>query len=245
MAKRFTDTDKWKRPWFCGLNQKAKLAWVYILDQCDYRGVWFANFKLASQQLGYRVNKEQFDDWFGDKILALDDDKYFIKSFVDFQYKSLNPNNNAHKGIINLINNLGAGQPLKDINEPLSEGLKSPLQGAQVTEHNTKNKVKVKEKEEPLVLIKNNATAKFDLGFDKDFALFRKAVLDECGYTPQFESLIPDMYLRWQKNMQAFIEFIDGRKVYSEKLENRTHQEKQAWLRKALISESRLDAEVG
>jgi hypothetical protein len=118
LAKRFTDTDKWKRTWFCGLSTQAKVCWFYLLDQCDHRGVWYANFKLMSAQVEFKVTQDKFEEWFGDKIRRFDDDKYFIPSFVEFQYGELNPSNNAHKSIISLIETLKNTAP----QEPLNRG---------------------------------------------------------------------------------------------------------------------------
>ncbi len=126
MAKRFTDTDKWKRAWFCELDVKAKLVWFYVLDQCDHRGVWFENFSLMAAQLGFRVSRQQFLNWFGAKIRPFDNDKYFIPSFVDFQYGKLNPGNNAHKSVIELVEKLAP-----------HEDLRSPSGGAQDKEKDT------------------------------------------------------------------------------------------------------------
>lgn len=140
MAKRFTDTDKWKREWFSELDNKGKLIWIYLLDQCDHRGVWFRNFKLISDQLGFKVTAETLRDSFGDKIKFFDGDKYFIPSFVEFQYGELNPTNNAHKSVIELVDRvkkLGA-----------HEDLNSPTLGAQDKDKDKdKDLVKVKDKE--------------------------------------------------------------------------------------------------
>lgn len=112
VAKRFTDTDKWKREWFSELSPKAKLVWFYMLDQCDHRGVWFANFKLASSQVGFKITKSDFEKWFGSKVMFFDKDKYFIPSFVEFQYGVLNAGNNAHKAIIQLMEKLAPQEVL-------------------------------------------------------------------------------------------------------------------------------------
>ena len=123
MAKRFTDTDKWKREWFCDLDHKAKLVWIYLLDQCDHRGVWYSNFKLLSMQVGFKVTPEDFWRWFNGKIKFFDGDKYFIESFIKFQYGTLNPQNNAHKAIIELLKTIE--------NQAPAQPLISPSEGAQ------------------------------------------------------------------------------------------------------------------
>ena len=120
MAKRFTDTDKWKREWFCDLSPNAKLVWFYILDQCDHRGVWFQNFSLLSAQVGFKVTKNEFESWFGSKVKSFDGDKYFIPSFVEFQYGQLKESNNSHIGILNLLKKYAFLSPSM-----------SPSQGAQ------------------------------------------------------------------------------------------------------------------
>lgn len=107
MAKRFTDTDKWKRPWFDQLDIKGKLVWLYILDQCDHCGVWPANFKLLSTQVGFRVTRYQFEAWLSGKIKPFDGDKYFIPSFVTFQQGQLSETKNAHKPIFAFLAKTG------------------------------------------------------------------------------------------------------------------------------------------
>lgn len=107
MAKRFTDTDKWKREFFCELSPQGKLVWIYILDQCDHRGVWIRNFKLMSDQVGFRVNQELFEKWLGAKVKLLENDKYLIPSFIEFQYGELKSSNHAHIGIIRMLEKSG------------------------------------------------------------------------------------------------------------------------------------------
>lgn len=122
MAKRFTDTDKWKRGWFLDLPMVAKVSWVYILDDCDHRGVWPANFKRLSFHVDKRVERHEFELWFSGKVVPFDGDKYFIPSFIDFQYgRPLNPGNNAHKAVIALEESISFLAP----HEPLTDSISS------------------------------------------------------------------------------------------------------------------------
>lgn len=168
MAKRFTDTDKWKKPWFNNLELKAKLAWIYILDECDSRGVWIANFGLMSFQCGFKITENDFTEWFGSKVKKFDDDKYYIRSFVDFQYGALSALNNAHKPILALFrkypdlhnhaasshDSFGYEENNQKIGVYLAphEGPIGPLSGAQ-----DKDKEKDKDKEEKNIV--ENVTA--------------------------------------------------------------------------------------
>lgn len=143
MAKRFTDTDKWKRPWFSELSLQAKLTWIYLLDDCDHRGVWFSNFKRASFDLGFEIDASKLSDWFGPKLILIDEDKFYIPSFVEFQYKGeLSETNKAHKPILAFL----AKYSEKILpHKPLSRG----LGGAQDKEQDKEwEKEKDKEKEE-------------------------------------------------------------------------------------------------
>ena len=120
MAKRFTDSEKWKRPWFRKLSVEAKLTWFYLLDQCDHCGVWYADFELLSLQVGVEVTEEKIKGWFGSKLTQVDNDKYHIPSFIEFQYGVLNENNRAHKKVLEFLKKKeGASKPLN-----------SPLEGA-------------------------------------------------------------------------------------------------------------------
>jgi hypothetical protein len=84
--KRFTDSKKWKDEWFLELPVKAKLAWLYLCDDCELTGVWKINYKLASYQLGFTINAETLAEWFQDRIHFFDKDKILIVKFFEFQY---------------------------------------------------------------------------------------------------------------------------------------------------------------
>lgn len=86
MAKRFTDTGKWKRPWFRALSAQAKVLWQYMVDECDHAGIWIADFGLATFQVGFKVDESVLAELLGDKLVKLGDDRYFIPSFFEFQY---------------------------------------------------------------------------------------------------------------------------------------------------------------
>lgn len=137
MAKRFTDTEKWKNPWFSSLSPKAKLAWFYILDNCDHSGVWSINLKLMSFQLDQKITFDDLNEWFSDKMILVEPDKVWIPSFIPYQYKTLNEKNNAHLKALETL------EKYKHLLGP-DQDLRSPCPGAQVKD---KDKVKVKVKE--------------------------------------------------------------------------------------------------
>lgn len=104
MAKRFTDTDKWKDEWFLELEPTMKMLWIYILDTCDHAGIWRANFKLASYCIGTILDKQSASKALESRIKIVDEDKWHVPKFIAYQYKGkLNPDNKAHLGVINSL----------------------------------------------------------------------------------------------------------------------------------------------
>jgi len=53
VSKRFTDSEKWRDPWFRRLPTEYKLLWLYLLDECDVSGVWKVDLELATMIIGY------------------------------------------------------------------------------------------------------------------------------------------------------------------------------------------------
>jgi hypothetical protein len=133
VAKRFTDTTKWKRPWFRNLNTEAKLLWVYLCDECDHAGIFLADFTLISFQLGFEVSLENLKLWLGDKVVQIAEDKFFIPSFLDFQYGQTDNKFRAKQSAYSLLANynlLDESGSLKDLTNSylrLSEDLAKSL----------------------------------------------------------------------------------------------------------------------
>jgi hypothetical protein len=146
MAKRFTDTEKWKDEWFLELEPLMKMLWLYMLDTCDHAGVWKVNFKLASYSIGTALDRQSAINALGSRINIVALDKWHVPKFITYQQKGfLNPGNNAHKGILNLLNYHNIQTSPYLLNANTSEGLVSKSLdslGAQV-------KVKVKVKDSP------------------------------------------------------------------------------------------------
>ena len=124
MSKRFTDTEKWKKPFIRNLSAPYKLLWLYICDDCDHAGVWQVDIDVARIRIGEDINEQDAIKFFDDKIIKIDNgNKWFIPSFIDFQYPSgLNPDNKAHGGIIKMLLKY---KLIDDEFKPLN----SPLQG--------------------------------------------------------------------------------------------------------------------
>ena len=109
MAKRFTDTEKWKKGFIRSLPPSYKLLWLYMLDDCDNAGVWQVEVEVASIRIGTKLNEKEALKLFGDTVISFDDGtKWFIKEFVKFQQgvnhiAELNSNSNPHKSILRLV----------------------------------------------------------------------------------------------------------------------------------------------
>ena len=104
MAKRFTDTDKWKKGFIKNLPAKYKLLWLYILDDCNHAGIWDTDFEVASIRIGSKINEKEAAQVLAEQIKIFDGgNKWFIPKFIDFQYGQLNENVNAHKSVIKLL----------------------------------------------------------------------------------------------------------------------------------------------
>ena len=91
MAKRYSDNGKWSDNWFSELPVEYKLAYIYILDQCDTVGVWKPNYRLAEFQLGTKIDWENFKSTCGEnRVFAMKNGYWWIVKFCDFQYSKIN-----------------------------------------------------------------------------------------------------------------------------------------------------------
>lgn len=123
MAKRMTDTDKWKKPFIKGLDTPCKLLWVYLLDECNHAGIWQVEFEIAELRIGEKYNPDEVLKLFNDHIVVFSNgEKWFIPDFINFQYGKLNEKNKPHNSVI---------QVLKKYNLLKKDMLlESPLEGA-------------------------------------------------------------------------------------------------------------------
>ena len=125
MAKRFTDTEKYKKPFIRSLPGAYKLFWDYLYHECNHAGIWIVDFEIAQIYLGsdIPVNKDEALKLFNadeQRITELSNGKkWFIKPFIQFQYGELNPENRAHNSVIQLLKQEG----LYDTNKGLIRGL--------------------------------------------------------------------------------------------------------------------------
>ena len=127
---RFTATVKWNDEWFSNLKPIEKLVFIYLTDRCDNAGFFEINKRVDSFLIG--ITEDEFISNLKairkSYLASKDGRKVWLKNYIKYQKNTpLNPDNNAHKQIIEIIksnkdnfeydfNKLGA-----------KEGLISPL----------------------------------------------------------------------------------------------------------------------
>jgi hypothetical protein len=175
MAKRFTDTDKWKKPFIRGLPTPYKLLWFYILDDCNHAGVWEVDIEVAEIRTGEKFSILYALEIFGDRVQKISENKWFLPDFISFQYGELNEKNRLHLSVINILNKY----EIKD--------LTSPLQGV---------KEQYKDKDKDKVTVFENEKQKFA----NDFRWKEKFCRDKNLSMPELEKrmaeFISDIELR-------------------------------------------------
>lgn len=150
MAKRFVDTDLFKKRFVKGLQAPYKLLWIYILNDCNHAGIYEVEIEIAALRIGCpEITERSAIEFFGEKIVVFDQGtKWFIPSFIEFQYGQLSENNRAHSGVISLLSKYNLIDNFLNI-KPLT----SPLHGAMDMDKDKEEELdreKVKEKGEIL-----------------------------------------------------------------------------------------------
>jgi len=103
MSKRFTDTDKWRDPWFTELEPVNKLIWLYLIDNCNQIGVIDFSKRMADFLIGENTDIVSFIDVCDSRVEVLSDGKLIITKFLSFQNGKISQNSPAHKPIIKLL----------------------------------------------------------------------------------------------------------------------------------------------
>ena len=129
--KRFTETTKWRDPWFRKLSPLAKLLWAYMTDNCNSIGIIELDMEAAAFDIGKVGNQTVTDahlQELSSRIKQLDSGKLFITKFIKFQYGRLSEDCPAHKPILRLANETGLQKsgigydcPNGKVFEPLKE----------------------------------------------------------------------------------------------------------------------------
>lgn len=118
MAKRFADTNKYKKPFMRSLPGPYKLLWDYLYLECDHAGVWHKDFEVAQLYIGkdMEVTEKKALELFnsGQERIRVSDDgsKWLLLGFAEFQYGKLNPMSKIHAGAIKAFEKFGLEPPL-------------------------------------------------------------------------------------------------------------------------------------
>jgi hypothetical protein len=105
MAKRFTDTDKWKDEWYTDLPNDYKIIWQYLLDTCDNAGIYKRNIKLLNIMCNTNVSDTDVLNAFKLRVTPISDEKWIINKFCVFQY---GPDflESKNKAVVSVVNKL-------------------------------------------------------------------------------------------------------------------------------------------
>lgn len=119
MAKRLTDTDKWRDEWWGSLNNDYRIIWLYLVDSCTHSGIWKKDFRGLNFNCNVQITEDEFKKVFSERVI----DKgnfFFIPKFLRFQYskglKSKQP------VIISVLKELEINNLMTMVSESLGNG---------------------------------------------------------------------------------------------------------------------------
>jgi hypothetical protein len=126
MAKRFIDSDLFKKRFVRGLKGAYKLLWVYFFCECDNAGILEVDIEAAELFCGHKYSLDEIKQAFNGRIHFFNNDaKAFLPDFIEFQYGTeLNEKNPAHRSAIEKLNKY---QLLDVLTKWSQEGTTKPL----------------------------------------------------------------------------------------------------------------------
>lgn len=105
MAKRFCDTEIFKKKWFRSLPTKYRLMFFYLFTNCDLAGIWEVDFDQVSFFVDKTVTQEKSLQLLEKHIMVIEPGKkWLLVDFIPFQYGDhLNEKSPVHKKIIDIL----------------------------------------------------------------------------------------------------------------------------------------------
>lgn len=107
MAKRYTDTEKWKDDWFVSLGNDYRIIWQWLLDNCNHAGICKRSIKLLNFMCNTNISEDELVKEMEGRLL-IKDNIWFIPKFLKFQYSTLKSNKPVIVSVVKelKINNL-------------------------------------------------------------------------------------------------------------------------------------------
>ncbi len=103
MAKRFTDSNKFRDNWYRKLKPKHKCLWEYMLAECSVAGTLEIDLDSISFHIGDKITNGDLTI-FKDRIFFIEETIIFIPKFLQFQQPNgLNRANKAHNNIFKTL----------------------------------------------------------------------------------------------------------------------------------------------
>lgn len=151
MAKRFIETGMFEKPLVSSLEGPYKLLFLYYITKCDHAGILDIHaLKFASFVLGHDYSREEFEKQMKGELVVIGE-KWFMPSFVEFQYGVLNESNRAHKSVMDLLHKNGIDHQSLTPNKGLLrslEGCKDKDKDKDLDKDKDKKKAKIPTVEE-------------------------------------------------------------------------------------------------
>lgn len=169
--KRFTDIQIWEKPWFRKLSAAEKCAFNFIKDRCDNVGVWCPDFEAGTFYIGEEVDWEGLIEKTNGNIEVLENGKWWLTEFCDFQHPDLKPEStsNVIQSYIRLLKKHGLWDR---INEGYMKPSQSLHKGSKERER-VRDKERVRVREEDKELHKSVRDA-FQKGYGGNFDNYAK-----------------------------------------------------------------------
>lgn len=148
MSKRFYDTALWDRPWFRQLPPEEKAAWLFIISKCDSVGVWVPDYAAGDFMVGCRIQWSDLPGKCNGNIRILDNGKWWIVDFCNFQYGELSPNCKPHASYLALLSLHGLLEIYLENhqNKGYTKGLDTVQEKEKETEKEKDNSIIIKRK---------------------------------------------------------------------------------------------------
>lgn len=89
MAKRTTDSEKYRKHWFRGLPPLIKLFWDYLYHECNHAGIWIVDFDMARLLIGQEYDEEETYKALMKKVYPFEEGrKWFVPAYIKWHYNN-------------------------------------------------------------------------------------------------------------------------------------------------------------